>query len=216
MLTVLLTGFEPFGGSAENPSRRLVLAFAGERPPTGTEIFAEVLPVTYAGAEPALRAAIRRTNPDVVIATGLAGGRAEISVERVAINIDDARIPDNAGEQRIDTPVETDGPAAYFATLPIKAVAAAIRGAGVPARVSQTAGTFLCNHIFYRACHIAATERPRLRAGFLHVPWLPEQATTHPGEPSMALVAMLAGLRAAIEATRDTERDLRVADGAVS
>jgi pyroglutamyl-peptidase len=216
VITVLLTGFEPFDGAAENPSRRLVLAFAEEQAPAGTRIVADILPVTYARAGTALREAVRRWEPDVVIATGLAGGRPEISVERVAINIDDARIPDNAGERRVDTPVEPEGPAAYFSTLPIKAVTAAMHEAGVPAQVSQTAGTFLCNHIFYRACHIGATERPGMRAGFLHLPWLPEQAAGRKGEPSMALSAMLAGLRAAIEATRDTARDVRIAAGAVS
>ena len=216
MLTFLLTGFEPFDGAADNPSRRLVLAMAGAPPPPGTRVVAEILPVSYAHTGEALRAAVRRHAPDVVIGTGLAGGRAGISVERIAINIDDARIPDNLGEQRIDAPVEPDGPAAYFSTLPIKAVAAAMRAAGVPAQVSQTAGTFLCNHVFYRACHIAATERRDMRAGFLHLPWLPEQATMHPGEPSMALDSLLTGLRAAIEATRDHPRDLHVAGGAVS
>jgi pyroglutamyl-peptidase len=216
MLRVLLTGFEPFDGAADNPSRRLVLALASEQSPADTEIFVEILPVAYAQAGTALRAAVRRCDPDVVIATGLAGGRPELSVERVAINIDDARIPDNAGEQRVDTPVEPAGPAAYFSTLPIKAVTAAMRVAGAPAQVSQTAGTFLCNHIFYRACHIAATERPRMRVGFVHVPWLPEQAADRKGEPSMALATMVAGLRAAIEATRDTAQDARIAAGAVS
>jgi pyroglutamyl-peptidase len=214
MRSVLLTGFEPFGGAAENPSRRAVLALAAD-PPPGIRLATLILPVTYRGAGPALQSALRGHRPDVVIATGLAGGRAEISVERVAINVDDARIADNAGERRIDTPVVADGPAGYFSTLPIKAVAAAIRAAGVPAQISQTAGTFLCNHVFYVACHHAATQAPWLRAGFLHLPWLHEQATEHPGEPSMALASIVAGLRAAIMACDATD-DLRVAEGAVS
>jgi pyroglutamyl-peptidase len=215
MPIVLLTGFEPFAQAAENPSRRAVLALAAA-PPPGVDLVTEILPVTYKGAGPALHAALRRHRPDVVIATGLAGGRAEISVERVAINIDDARIADNAGERRVDTPVVPDGPAAYFSTLPIKAVAAAIRAHGVPARVSQTAGTFLCNHIFYLASHAAATEYPRLRAGFLHMPWLPDQAADHPGEPSMALATIVTALHAAIAAACDMSADLAVAEGAVS
>jgi pyroglutamyl-peptidase len=216
MLTVLFTGFEPFGGSADNPSARAVLALAAAEPPAGTRIASEVLPVRYGHAGIALSDAVRRHRPDVLIATGLAGGRAEISVERVAINVDDARIPDNEGMQRIDTPVVAGGPAAYFSTLPIKAIAAAIRAAGVPAQVSQTAGTFLCNHVFYRACHLAATEAPGMRAGFLHLPWLPEQAAEHPGAPSVAFADVLTALRAAIAATRDTTQDLAVAAGAVS
>jgi pyroglutamyl-peptidase len=214
MRTVLLTGFEPFDGAMENPSRRAAFALAAD-PPPGLRLTTLVLPVTYQGAGTALRNALRDSRPDVVIATGLAGGRAEISVERVAINVDDARIPDNAGERRIDTPVVEGGPAAYFATLPIKAIAAAIRAAGVPAQVSQSPGTFLCNHVFYLACHFAAVEAPWLRAGFLHLPWLPEQAADRPGEPSMGLSSVVAGLRAAIAACEATH-DLRVSEGAVS
>ncbi len=212
---VLLTGFEPFGGAADNPSRRAVLDIAAD-PPTGLRLTTAVLPVTYAGAGPALRAAVRQCRPDIVIATGLAGGRAEISVERVAINVDDARIPDNAGARRVDTPVVTNGPAAYFATLPIKSVTAAIRAAGVPAQVSQTAGTFLCNHVFYVACHLAATEFPGMRAGFLHLPWLPDQAAELAGQPSLALASIVAGVRAAIAAASAPAADLAVAEGAVS
>jgi pyroglutamyl-peptidase len=216
MLTILLTGFEPFDGAAENPSRRAVLALAAAAPPAGTRVVVEILPVRYAATGEALCAAVAAHRPDVLIATGLAAGRAEISVERVAINVDDARIADNDGARRIDTPVVAGGPAAYFATVPIKAVAAAIRAAGVPAQVSQTAGTFLCNHVFYRACHLAATESPAMRVGFLHVPSLPEQAAEHPGRPSMTLGCIVTALRAAIEATRDTAQDLPVAAGAVS
>jgi len=216
MLTVLLTGFEPFDGAADNPSARLVMALAAEAPPVGVRLAATVLPVRYRDAGAALHEAVRRHRPDMVIATGLAGGRPEISVERVAINIDDARTADNEGIKRVDTPVVSGGPAAYFATLPIKAVVGAIRAAGVPAQVSQSAGTFLCNHIFYRASHLATTDFPGMRVGFLHLPWLPEQATGHPGAPSMALADMLVALRAAVEAARHTATDLAVAAGAVS
>lgn len=215
MLRALLTGFAPFGGEGVNPAEQAALALA-EAAPSGLALAVAVLPVSYAGALPALRAAIARHAPDVVLALGQAGGRPHISVERVAINIDDARIADNDGIRRVDTPVVPGGPAAYFATVPIKAIAAAVRAAGVPAEVSQSAGTFLCNHIFYHACHIAAAERVGMRAGFLHLPWLPEQVVGRAGEPSMALPTQLTGLRAALAALRDTEADLRVAEGAVS
>jgi pyroglutamyl-peptidase len=211
-ITILLTGFEPFDGAAENPSRLAVLAVAEGPHPVGTRIVAEILPVSFADAGAALAEAIRRHRPDVLIATGLAGGRTEMSVKRVAINVDDARIADNDGVFRHDSPVIAEGPAAYFSTLPIKAISAAIRAEGVPAQVSQTAGTFLCNHIFYHACHLAATEHT-MRAGFVHMPWLPELAG---GEPSLTLSAIVTALRAAIAATRDNERDLAVAAGAVS
>jgi len=217
MLRVLLTGFAPFGGAAANPTERLVAALAEGPAPAGITLATAVLPVTYAGAVPALRAALARHDPDVVLATGLAGGRPHVSVERVAINVDDARIADNDGARRIDAPVVAGGPAAYFATVPIKAMVAAIRAAGIPAEVSQTAGTFLCNHVFYQACHIAVTERSGLRAGFLHVPWLPEQARDHPGEPDMPLDDMIRAVRAAVAAVRGTPpgSDIAVAEGAV-
>jgi pyroglutamyl-peptidase len=214
-MLILLTGFEPFDGATENPSRAAVAALA-DMSLAGARLATAMLPVTYAGAGPALRAAVLRHRPDAVICTGLAGGRAALSVERVAINVDDAAIADNAGERRTDQPVVPGGPAGYFATLPIKAVAAAMRAAGVPAAVSQSAGTFVCNHVFYCACHLAAREFPTMRAGFVHLPWLPEQVADRPGEPSMALATIVAGLRAAIAAVRDTGQDLRIAEGAVS
>lgn len=215
MLTVLVTGFEPFGGSGDNPSLRVVQALAAE-PPACVHLRTATLPVTYAAAGPALQSAIARHRPDVLLATGLAGGRAEICVERVALNVDDARMPDNAGELRIDQPVVPGGPAAYFAGVPIKAMVAAMRGAGVPARVSQTAGTFLCNHIFYLGSHLAATTHRGLSVGFLHLPWLPEQVADRAGEPSMALATIITGLRAAIDAATQTAKDIRVAEGATS
>jgi pyroglutamyl-peptidase len=212
---VLLTGFAPFDGDTSNPSAEVVRALAAD-PPPGLLLATAVLPVSYAGALPALRAAILRDAPHVVLATGLAGGRPHISVERIAINIDDARIADNDGARRIDSPVLPGGPAAYFATVPIKAITAAIRAAGVPAMVSQSAGTFLCNHVFYHACHIAATARPGMRVGFLHLPFLPEQVRDRPEAPSMALATQRAGLRAALAALRETEADLHVAEAATS
>lgn len=215
MRTILLTGFEPFGGAELNPAELAVAALAAD-PPPGLRLVTAILPVTYAGAGPALQAAVRRHRPDVLISVGLADGRAELSVERVAINVDDARMPDNAGVLRVDQPIVADGPAAYFARLPIKAITVAIRAAGVPARVSQTAGTFLCNHVFYTGCHLATTEFPGLRSGFIHVPWLPEQVTDRPGEPSMALATIVSGLRAAVVTAAEAQTDLRVAEGAVS
>jgi pyroglutamyl-peptidase len=213
MLTVLLTGFEPFGGAADNPSRQAVLALAAA-PPPGIRLATEILPVTYAQAGPALRAAIIRHRPDVLLATGVAGGRSEISVERIAINIDDARIADNAGERRIDMPVVADGPAAYFAGIAIKSVTAAIRAAGLSAQVSQSAGTFLCNHIFYLGCHLAATEHPYLRVGFLHLPPLADR-TGEPADPLRPELAdLVTALRAAIDTVARPTPELRVAEGA--
>lgn len=221
-MRLLLTGFEPFAGDTRNPSADLVAAIAHAPPPDLT-LATAILPVAFARLDAALDAAIAAAEPDVVLALGLAGGRAELSVERVAINLDDARIPDNDGGQPLDTPVVAGGPAAYFATVPVKAMVAAMREAGAPAQVSHTAGTFACNHVFYRAAHHAAQRAARsgkggpagMRAGFIHLPYLPQQAAAHRNAPSMALATMLAGLRAAIAALPATA-DLRLAEGAIS
>jgi pyroglutamyl-peptidase len=213
MMTILLTGFEPFDGEPINPSKNAVTAVAAERH-VGYRLVHAILPTTYDGAIPHLRAAVERHSPDVVISVGQAGGRPEISVERVAINIDDGRIPDNGGMRRIDQPVVPGGPAAYFATLPIKATVAAIRSAGIPVQVSQSAGTFLCNHVFYAACHIAATERPGMRVGFIHVPFLPEQAARRGAVASMCHDQIISALRIAVAIVRDREADLVIAEGA--
>ena len=138
----------------------------------------------------------------MVIATGQAGGRAEVSVERIGINVTDFRVPDNDGAQPGDGPVLAGGPAAYFATIPVQAVAAALQQAGVPASVSNSAGTHLCNHTLYLLGHLAATGYPAMRGGLLHLPYLPEQVARHPGQPSMALAMQVAALRAAIGAIR--------------
>ena len=209
----LVTGFEPFGGEDVNPSMQAVLGLAAD-PPAGVVLCTAILPVSHARTPPALLAAVARHLPDVVIATGQAGGRAEISVERIGINVNDFRIADNDGAQPFDVPVVAGGPAAYFATIPVKAVAAALRDAGVPAHVSNTAGTHLCNHVLYLLGHLAATAHPGMRCGFLHLPGLPEQAVRHPGQPSMEVATMVRALRAAIVAVRDTRADLPVAEGA--
>ena len=156
---------------------------------------------------------IEEVEPSLVILLGQAGGRACLSVERVAINVDDARIADNAGRQPVDEPVAPAGPAAYFATVPMKAMVAAMREAEVPAEVSNSAGTFVCNHLLYGVLHfLAASGRPA-RAGFIHVPWLESQAVTRPGEPAMALATMTRGVEAAIAAALDTAIDVKMAAG---
>src|SRR5207248_2296667 len=156
------------------------------------EIATAALPAVFGRSLDALEDAIVAADPDIVLCVGQAGGRTALSLERVAINIDDARIADNAGQQPIDRPVVAGGPAAYFASLPIKAAAAALREAGLPAIVSNTAGTFVCNHVFYGLMHLAASNRS-LRGGFLHVPYLPSQAARLDGTPSMALDDIVRG-----------------------
>lgn len=213
-MRLLLTGFEPFAGDASNPSAD-VLGPLSVAAPRGMAVATALLPVAFAQLDAALDAAIAQSQPDAILSLGLAGGRAEISVERIAINLDDARIPDNSGEQPLDRPIAPEGPAAYFATVPVKAMLAAIREAGAPAALSHSAGTFACNHVFYRAAHIAATRRPAMRVGFIHLPYLPAQAATQRGAPSMALETMIPALAAAIAALPATA-DLRLAEGAIA
>jgi pyroglutamyl-peptidase len=213
-MQALVTGFEPFDGDRINPSsaalRRLPARLGG------LSLATRVLPCVFGEAAAALEAAIAETAPDLVLAVGLAGGRAELSLERVAINLDDARIADNAGNRPIDRPVVAGGPAAYFATLPIKAAAAALREAGLPAAVSNSAGTFVCNHVFYRLMHAAATAAPGFRAGFLHVPYLPEQAAERPGAPSLALDDIARGIAIVLAVAAARADDIATAEGAIS
>ncbi|MGV9299430.1 pyroglutamyl-peptidase I [Amycolatopsis sp. NPDC003676] len=165
-MTVLLTGFAPFDGAASNPSWQAASLAATRR----TDTVAVELPCEFDASLPALRAAILAHRPELVVCAGLAGGRKHVTVERVAINLIDARIPDNAGAQPVDVPVVAGGPSAYFTTLPVKAAVAAIESAGLPAAVSYTAGTYVCNQVFYGLLHLIATEFPALRGGFVHVP----------------------------------------------
>ncbi|AXV71304.1 Pyrrolidone-carboxylate peptidase 2 [Ralstonia solanacearum] len=212
MTTVLITGIEPFESDPTNPSWDIARALDGERI-DGATLVARQLPCVFGRANRELVAAIEATQPSLVLALGLASGRSELSVERVAINVIDARIPDNAGNQPVDVPVVADGPAAYFSSLPIKAIVHALRAAGVPAAVSQSAGTYNCNHLFYGLMHHIATRAPRMRGGFIHVPATPELAARHPGRPSLRLDAQIAGMRVAVQTALATQGDLRLSGG---
>lgn len=210
--TVLLTGFEPFNGADVNPSWEAARALDGWSGP-GFQVVSRELPCVFGRANLALFDAIDALQPDIVIAVGQAGGRHEISVERVALNVDDATIPDNAGQQPVDATIADGGPAAYFSTLPIKAIVRALRLRGFPAGVSQTAGTFVCNHVFYGLMQ-HATGRA-LKGGFIHVPFLPEQAAGRSEPtPSMALNDIIDGLRIAVEVAVGVETDVAEAGGA--
>ncbi|MGE6320743.1 pyroglutamyl-peptidase I [Pseudomonas oryzihabitans] len=209
-MTLLLTGFAPFGGETLNPSWEAVRRLDGERLGDLTVVAAQ-LPTEFGAALRVLDELLDRHRPTLVVAVGQAGGRAELSLERIAINVDDARIPDNAGRQPIDEPVVAGGPAAYFSTLPIKAMTRALRDAGIPAAVSQTAGTFVCNHVFYGLQH--RLQGSGVRSGFIHIPYLPAQATAQPGAPSMALETLIAGLRLALTCAAITQADLHEGGG---
>ena len=166
--TVLLTGFEPFGGEALNPAWEAVRVLQGARI-GGHRVETRCLPVVFGAALRSLRKALAGTRPALVVCVGQAGGRAQVSLERVAINLDDARRVDNAGNAPIDAPVVAGGPAAYFTTLPVKRLRAELQRAGIPAELSLTAGTYVCNHVFYGLMH--ALQRKRgVRGGFVHIP----------------------------------------------
>jgi len=219
MKTVLLTGFEPFDGAATNPSWEavhLLDGWSGAQSGISFRVVARELPCVFGRSIETLLAAVDELQPDLVIAVGQAGGRPELSIERIAINVDDARIPDNAAQQPVDVPIVASGPAAYFTTLPIKAMAAAIRAQGIKAGVSQTAGTFVCNHVFYALMHHLRSHGKAVKAGFIHVPFLPEQAAAYPVQPtpSMALDQIVAGLRVAVEVALAVEVDVALAGGA--
>ena len=210
MKTILITGFEPFGGEVRNPSQEIARALDG-RVIAGCRVAGVVLPCVFREAMAELNRQLRLRRPVRVICLGQAGGRAEITPERVAINVDDARIADNSGAQPVDVPVVRGGPVAYWSTLPVKAIVAVLQERGVPAAVSQTAGTFVCNHVFYGLMH-ALRRRRGVRGGFIHVPWLPEQAK--PGQPSLPLATMIEAIALAAEVSVRTRHDRRVGGGA--
>jgi len=192
MMMILVTGFEPFGGEAINPSWEAVRRLNGN---TGDVRIERLLtPTTYAESIGTVTKAIDRLRPAAVVMVGQAGGRAELSIERVAVNLDDAQAPDNAAVLREDAPIVSQGPTAYLATLSIKQVVAGLCNAGFPAAVSNTAGLFVCNHLFYGVLHHIVTHNLDMQAGFVHVPFLPEQVVGKPGTPSMSLETIVAGL----------------------
>ena len=209
MQNVLLTGFEPFDKAAVNPSWEAVRQLDGVQLCEGVQMVSHCLPCAFATAAETLLQLINELRPAMVIATGLGPGRSDISVERVAINVNDARIPDNLGAQPIDIAVVDGGPAAYFSTLPIKGMVKAVREAGIAASVSQTAGTFVCNQVFYRLQH--ALVGTGVRSGFIHVPGLPGSS-----EPSMVLSTTVEGLRVAALAAWQTQADVVLAGGQIS
>jgi pyroglutamyl-peptidase len=210
---VLLTGFNAFGGADRNPSWLAVQALEGEFI-LGRQVLARQLPCEFAASLTVLRSLVKTLRPALVICTGVAGGRAAMSVERVAVNLCDARIPDNAGMQPVDAQVVTAGPAAYFSSLPIKAIVHAMQGEGIAAEVSYTAGTFVCNHVFYALMHRLARQRgasPQTRGGFIHLPWMEGQ-----GEPCMPLERMVEALRVAVRTSLAVDKDLQVSAGQIS
>ncbi|MDI9460979.1 MAG: pyroglutamyl-peptidase I [Saccharofermentanales bacterium] len=211
-MKILMTAFDPFGGESVNPAQEAVkhVDVTG----LGAEVIKIEIPTVFGKAIEVVAEAMRRERPDVVVAVGQAGGRFEITPERVAINVDDARIADNEGNQPIDQPIFADGPAAYFATIPIKAMVKAIQDIGIPAAVSNTAGTFVCNHLMYGILYLIDKELPQARGGFIHVPFIPEQAVSRREAPSMSMEDISRALRASLEAIIKYEDDIELVGGA--
>jgi len=209
---VLITGFEPFGGEAVNPSWEAVRVLQGARI-AAHRVETRCLPVVFGEALACLGKAIADTKPAWVICVGQAGGRGQISLERIAINVDDARIADNAGQCPVDTAVVAGGPAAYFSTLPIKRLLIDLQRAGIPAEISQTAGTYVCNHVFYGLMHRLKKSRG-VRGGFVHIPNSPEQAAQYPGAPSLPVATATAALRIIVRGALKDSPDLKIAAGA--
>ena len=194
---VLVTGFDPFGGEEINASAETVKRLK-TAPPANLDLSVRILPTEFVRAPLVLEKAIQLLEPELVICLGQARGRHCITPERIAINVSDARrMADNAGDRPTDVPVVEDGPTAYRSTLPVRAIEERLRTNGIPAQVSNTAGTFVCNHVFYSLMHLISTSRPEIMGGFIHVPVLPEQVSEEPA-PSMSLDDITRGVRLAI------------------
>lgn len=212
MKKVLVTCFEPFGGESINPSQMAVTQLPNEI--DDIKVVKQVIPTVYNKSIDTLYRVLKKEIPDAVICIGQAGGRPNMTVERVAVNIDDAPMEDNEGNQPIDAPIFIDGPSAYFATLPIKAMVKNCNDIGIPATISNTAGTFVCNHLMYAACHYAALNQPQLKAGFVHIPFVPEQTTDKPTMPSMSCANIITGLKSFITTAVSVHQDVKITGGA--
>ena len=211
-MKLLLTAFDPFGGEPVNPALeavKLVSDTVGS-----VQVVKLEVPTVFGKSIDKVAKAIEAERPDAVLCIGQAGGRFDLTPERVAINLDDARIKDNEGNQPIDVTIFEDGAPAYFATLPIKAMVQNMRNAGLPASVSNTAGTFVCNHLMYGVLYTLAKNYPGVRGGFMHVPFIPSQVVNRPAAPSMNLQDIARGIEAAIAAIGENESDIVAAEGA--
>lgn len=211
-MKILVSGFDPFGGEKINPAIESVKLLPDEI--KGAKIIKLEIPTVVRKSLKRLEEVIEAEKPDVVLSIGQAGGRTDISVERVGINVDDFRIKDNEGNQPIDEKIAEYGPDAYLVTIPIKAMVQKIIENKIPASVSNTAGTFVCNHVCYGMAHLASTKYPNMRTGFIHIPFLPEQVVDKRNMPSMPLEMIAKGLEYAIEAIVENKEDIKVEGGA--
>ena len=210
-MKVLITGFTPFGGEQINPAYEAIKGL--EENINEAQIIKKEISTVFHKSILELETIIENENPDLVICVGQAGGRFDITIERVAINIDDARIEDNEGNLLIDEKIYEDGKNAYFSTLPIKAMVKRIREAGIPASISNTAGTFVCNHLMYGLLYSIHNKYPNIRGGFIHVPYSTEQVVSKSNLPSMSIIDITKGLNFAIEAALEYDKDIKSVEG---
>ena len=210
-MKLLLTAFSPFGGEKINPSLEAVKLVKDKI--LETDIIKLEVPTVFGKSIKIVADMIEKEKPDYVLCVGQAGGRYGITPERVAINIDDARIPDNEGRQPIDIPIFADGEPAYFSNLPVKAMVEEIRKEGLPASLSNSAGTYVCNHLMYGVLYTLSKKFKEVKGGFIHVPFVPEQTVDKPGKPSMSLTDIVRGLEAAIKAAVENQTDINVTGG---
>ena len=212
-MKILITGFDPFGGEPVNPALEAVKLMKDEI--AGAKIIKLEIPTVFRKSVEKIHEMIKAEQPDVVLSIGQAGGRFGVTPERVAINVDDARIKDNEGNQPVDTPIFTDGEAAYFSNLPVKAMVEAIKNKGLPSTLSNSAGTFVCNHVMYGVLYYIHKEFPNVRGGFIHVPFITDQVVTKPNVASMALADITEALESAVEAIIKNQKDIHAIGGEI-
>lgn len=212
-MKILVTGFDPFGGEPINPAIESVKRLPDNI--AGAEIIKLEIPTVRKKSLEKIEKAINEHNPDVILSIGQAGGRFDISIERIGINLDDFRIPDNEGNQIIDEPVFPDGENSYFVKLPVKAMVQNVQKNNIPASVSYTAGTFVCNHVLYGVLYLIEKKYKGKKSGFIHIPFLPQQVVDKRNTPSMELNTIVKGLTAAIEAIVKNNEDIKEVGGTV-
>ena len=212
-MKILITGFDPFGGEPVNPALEAVKLMKDEI--AGAKIIKLEIPTVFRKSVEKIHEMMKAEQPDVVLSIGQAGGRFGVTPERVAINVDDARIKDNEGNQPVDTPIFTEGEAAYFSNLPVKAMVEAIKNKGLPSTLSNSAGTFVCNHVMYGVLYYIHKEFPNVRGGFIHVPFITDQVVTKPNVASMALADITEALEAAVEAIVKNQKDIHAIGGEI-
>ena len=212
-MKILITGFDPFGGEPVNPALEAVKLMKDEI--AGAKIIKLEIPTVFRKSVEKIHEMMKAEQPDVVLSIGQAGGRFGVTPERVAINVDDARIKDNEGNQPVDTPIFTDGEAAYFSNLPVKAMVEAIKNKGLPSTLSNSAGTFVCNHVMYGVLYYIHKEFPNVRGGFIHVPFITDQVVTKPNVASMALADITEALESAVEAIVKNQKYIHAIGGEI-